>query len=111
MTEVLSETEAQTPVDPLIKLDPWLSPFKHSLLTRYNLFAKWLNDFQKNENGIENFAKGYEHMGFNVTPKGIYYREWAPNAVRAHLIGDFSILLYIYITIKNYIIIKIIAIK
>jgi len=37
-------------------------------------------------------------MGFNVTPKGIYYREWAPNAVRAHLIGDFSILLlYIYL--------------
>jgi 1,4-alpha-glucan branching enzyme len=90
MTEVLSETESQTPVDPLIKLDPWLSPFKHSLLTRYNLFSKWINDFKNNENGIENFAKGYEHMGFNVTPKGIYYREWAPNAVRAHLIGDFN---------------------
>jgi len=37
MTEVLSETESQTPVDPLIKLDPWLSPFKHSLLMRWKV--------------------------------------------------------------------------
>jgi len=66
------------------------------------MFSKWLSDFQKNENGIENFAKGYEYMGFTISPKGIYYREWAPNAVRAHLIGEFSIL-FLYVTIYNYI--------
>jgi len=35
--------------------------------------------------------QGYEKFGFNVNSKGdITYREWAPNAVQAHLIGDFS---------------------
>lgn len=36
-------------------------------------------------------GQGYEKFGLNVTENGeIVYREWAPNAVQAHLIGDFS---------------------
>lgn len=35
--------------------------------------------------------QGYDSFGFNVdTNNNITYREWAPNAVRASLIGDFS---------------------
>lgn len=38
-------------------------------------------------------AQGYEKFGFNVASNGdITYREWAPNATTAHLIGDFSML-------------------
>lgn len=40
---------------------------------------------------MEKFTRGYEKFGFNVTPDGtIVYREWAPNALRAYLIGDFN---------------------
>lgn len=36
-------------------------------------------------------TQGYEKFGFNINDNGdITYREWAPNAVEAHLIGDFS---------------------
>jgi 1,4-alpha-glucan branching enzyme len=35
--------------------------------------------------------KGYEKYGFNVQANGdVVYREWAPNAMRAYLIGDFN---------------------
>jgi 1,4-alpha-glucan branching enzyme len=35
--------------------------------------------------------QGYEIYGFNVHDNGdVVYREWAPNAMRAYLIGDFN---------------------
>jgi hypothetical protein len=35
--------------------------------------------------------QGYEKFGFNVSETGdITYREWAPNAIEAALVGDFS---------------------
>lgn len=37
--------------------------------------------------------QGYEIFGFNVKDNGdVVYREWAPNAVEASLVGDFSTL-------------------
>jgi hypothetical protein len=45
----------------------------------------------KNTLGYEEFTKGYEYYGFNVQKDGsVMYREWAPNAVTASLVGDFS---------------------
>jgi len=41
--------------------------------------------------GLDKFSKGYETMGFQVANDGtIVYREWAPAADAAWLIGDFS---------------------
>lgn len=34
--------------------------------------------------------QGYEYFGFNRTEGGIVYREWAPAAAGASLIGDFN---------------------
>jgi len=43
------------------------------------------------EGSLAEFAKGYEKFGFNKTSSGeIVYREWAPAACRACLIGDFN---------------------
>ncbi len=47
--------------------------------------------YSEHEGGYDKFSKGYEKFGLNVNEKGeITYREWAPNAVEAVLIGDFS---------------------
>ena len=36
-------------------------------------------------------TQGYERFGFLVQPNSdVLYREWAPNALRAYLIGDFN---------------------
>lgn len=57
---------------------------------RYATFEKY-DDQIKNTLGYEEFTKGYEYYGFNVQKDGsVMYREWAPNAVTASLVGDFS---------------------
>ena len=48
------------------------------------------------EGGVAHFAEGYKSMGFQVdAEQGVRYKEWAPNATEARLIGDFSESLFI----------------
>lgn len=77
----------------VVQLDPWLEPYSAALRHRYSAYLGWVDTINKTEGGLAQFAKGYEKMGFQVAPNGdITYREWAPNAVTAHLMGDFSII-------------------
>jgi 1,4-alpha-glucan branching enzyme len=79
----------------VVKLDSWLEPYSDALRHRYTAYKGWVDTLNKTEGGLANFALGYEKMGFHVAPNGdITYREWAPNAVAAHLMGDFSIILF-----------------
>lgn len=90
-------------------MDPWLEPHKEALKARYNYAQSWIKRINETEGGLEKFSRvrfpfvfplfqfvsdqkqGYERFGLNVNDCGdITYREWAPNAVEAHLIGDFS---------------------
>ena len=75
----------------VIKLDPWLEPFRDALRSRYSHAQKWIKTIDETEGGLEKFSKGTEKFGFVVHDNGdVTYREWAPNALRAYLIGDFS---------------------
>ena len=75
----------------VVQLDPWLSPFKDALRSRYSRAQKWIKTIEESEGGLDKFSRGCEKFGFNVSKNGdIVYREWAPNAMRAYLIGDFS---------------------
>jgi 1,4-alpha-glucan branching enzyme len=72
-------------------LDPWLGPFKDHLKHRFDAAQNWIEKINKTEGGLEKFSRGYEKFGFIVLSNNdIVYREWAPNALRAYLIGDFS---------------------
>ena len=92
----------------VVQLDPWLSPFKESLRRRYTKAQDWIATINKSEGGLEKFSrvrgvasnfqqridffKGKEKFGFNIDKENnITYREWAPNAAQAFLIGEFSI--------------------
>lgn len=84
------------PLDPkvVIQLDGYLEPNAPAIVYRHDIFRKWKDLIEQHEGGYDNFTKGYLKFGFNVTPNGqVVYREWAPNAVEASLIGDFSELL------------------
>ncbi|KAL8729224.1 MAG: hypothetical protein Q9166_004845 [cf. Caloplaca sp. 2 TL-2023] len=75
----------------VVQLDPWLSPFKESLRSRYSHAQKWIKKIDETEGGLEKFSRGFGRFGFVVHDNGdITYREWAPNAIRAYLIGDFN---------------------
>ena len=96
----------------MVKLDPYLSPFQDSLKRRYAKAQDWIKRINETEGGLDKFSKvlctfdssrnsqplssltssqGADIFGLQVKPDGtIIYREWAPNAIQAALIGDFS---------------------
>lgn len=75
----------------ILARDGYLKPFIPGINTRWELFSRWKATIEKTERGYDAFSKGYEKFGLNVGPdNSITYREWAPNAVEASLIGDFS---------------------
>ena len=75
----------------VVLIDPWLSEFKDALRKRHSLAMKWMKTIKDTEGSLDQFSKGYDTYGFNVSSNGdIVYREWAPNAEQAFLIGDFS---------------------
>ena len=93
---VLGEpSDGKVPADGtgVLQLDPWLKPFKDALKSRYSKAQQWIKTINDTEGGLEQFSRGYEKMGFHVLDNGdITYKEWAPNAMRAYVIGDFSML-------------------
>lgn len=75
----------------ILQRDGFLKPHIPGINTRWDLYSRWKATIDKTEGGYEKFSKGYEKFGLNVGPDNtITYREWAPNAVEASLIGDFS---------------------
>jgi len=62
----------------------------------------WIGKLQQGKQGpvidktnAKHRIQGFERFGFNVLPnKDIVYREWAPNALRAYLVGDFSMYIF-----------------
>lgn len=82
---------AKLDTKPIMKMDPWLEPYLPGIEKRWELFAKWKGTIDSAEGGYEKFSRGYERFGLQAYDDGtITYREWAPNAVKANLVGDFS---------------------
>jgi len=76
---------------PVLNLDGYLKPHVPAIATRYRKMRDWQAKIDQTEGGIDKFTRGYERFGLNVGPNNeVTYREWAPNAVNANLIGDFS---------------------
>ncbi|KAK7227070.1 hypothetical protein V2G26_015073 [Clonostachys chloroleuca] len=74
----------------VVKLDPWLEPFSDALRRRFSKTQEWIQTINESEGGIDKFSQGFNHYGFTINDNTIVYREWAPNAEEAYLIGDFN---------------------
>lgn len=84
-------TEVKFDPKPIIELDAWLEPFLPAIQRRYERFQRWKDIINNSEGGYDSFSKGYLKFGFNVQENNdIIYREWAPNAKEAYIIGDFN---------------------
>ncbi|SCV04982.1 LANO_0G15896g1_1 [Lachancea nothofagi CBS 11611] len=81
-----------------VDTDPWLEPFAEVLSERRYLADRWSYDIKHStsDNSAQSLAtfarKSYQAYGLHADPetKQIRYREWAPNAVRAFLVGEFN---------------------
>ncbi|KAL7270556.1 alpha-1,4-glucan branching enzyme [Rhizina undulata] len=75
----------------VLELDPWLTPWKDDLRSRFSRAQDWIKKLDDCEGGLDKFSKGYERYGINVQKNGdIVYREWAPNATSASFVGDWN---------------------
>ncbi|KAK1779396.1 hypothetical protein QBC45DRAFT_477772 [Copromyces sp. CBS 386.78] len=75
----------------VLSIDPWLEPFQDALKRRYSKAQSWIDIINKTEGGLEKFSRGTEIFGLNANKDGsITYREWAPNAKQAAIIGEFN---------------------
>ena len=72
-------------------VDEQLLEHEGHLKYRWEKFMETKGRIEEAEGSLEEFSKGYLKFGFNKTPSGeITYREWAPAACSAFLIGDFN---------------------
>ncbi|KAL5807547.1 hypothetical protein ACOSQ4_030280 [Xanthoceras sorbifolium] len=95
------KSEAKTEVKPrsvpppgtgqkIYEIDPTLARYREHLDYRYGQYKRLREEIDKCEGGLEVFSRGYEKLGFIRSDTGITYREWAPGAKSASLIGDFN---------------------
>ncbi|XP_068646591.1 1,4-alpha-glucan-branching enzyme 1, chloroplastic/amyloplastic-like [Aristolochia californica] len=74
----------------LLDLDPALKPFKDHFVYGIGRYVQQKRLIETYEGSLQEFAQGYRKFGFNREEGGIVYREWAPAAQEAQLVGDFN---------------------
>ncbi|KAI6697888.1 hypothetical protein NL676_018007 [Syzygium grande] len=74
----------------IYEIDSLLLGYREHLDYRFGQYSRMREAIDKYEGGLEAFSRGYEKFGFTRSADGITYREWAPGAKWAALIGDFN---------------------
>src|SRR5208282_3020491 len=78
----------------LIRFDPWLEPYAQRLRERFGFFQDILSKINQNGGLTGPISQGHHYFGLNRGEfhgkPGVWYREWAPNALQLRLIGDFN---------------------
>ena len=75
----------------LIKHDPWLEPFSEAIEGRHADATGKERELTGGKSSLDEFANAHNYFGLHHTAEGNWvFREWAPNATRITLIGDFS---------------------
>ena len=74
----------------ILDYNPYLEPFKEDLSLRLFEFARTKKRLLGTDGSLVDFANGYKYFGFQQESKHWTFREWAPNAKRAWLVGDFN---------------------
>ena len=75
----------------LVRNDSYLEPFEEAIKGRHE-HALWkLGRLTRNgKTKLSDFANGHNYYGLHKLKRGWVFREWAPNATRLFLVGDFN---------------------
>ena len=74
----------------LVKIDKGLAPFEADLRLRMNNYERKKKELLKLAPTLSDFANGHLYYGLHKTSDGWVFREWAPAASEAALVGDFN---------------------
>ncbi len=74
----------------LIKGDQWLKPFEEAITGRHLYALRKMQELTGGKQSLSEFASGYLYFGLHRNKDKWVFREWAPNATRMFLIGDFN---------------------
>lgn len=73
----------------LSSIDPWLEPHAKQLQRRVDHVAAVKKRLLAGKK-LPDFALGHLYFGLHVTDDGWVLREWAPNATKIYVVGEFS---------------------
>lgn len=75
----------------LIAGDPWLRPYEAAIKGRHEHALQMQRELtSKTDGSLAKFALGHLYFGLQHGLDGWTFREWAPNATKIFLIGDFN---------------------
>lgn len=75
----------------ILRNDPWLEPYAPAVEGRHDDVKRKLKEITENTNGsLVDFANAHKYFGLHLSANGWVFREYAPNATKIWLIGDFS---------------------
>eukprot|EP00879_Flechtneria_rotunda_P011602 GHRR01012119.1.p1 GENE.GHRR01012119.1~~GHRR01012119.1.p1 ORF type:complete len:733 (+),score=193.09 GHRR01012119.1:150-2348(+) len=86
----LVQDRADTKELAIYSVDPQLANHRDHLDYRWGQFTSVKENIEKAVGSLDEFSKGYEYLGFTRKGNKTIYREWAPGAKAAALIGDFN---------------------
>lgn len=84
------EEGKNTPLLKIVKNDEWLAPFQEAIVGRHQYALSKIEELTQGKQSIAEFAMGHHFFGLHHNGKQWIFREWAPNATRIVLIGDFN---------------------
>lgn len=74
----------------IVKNDPWLEPYNEAIQGRHDLVQRKIEELTGGKTTLSDFADGHLYFGLHKTSRQWVFREWAPNATKIYLIGDFN---------------------
>ncbi len=72
----------------IVRNDPWLNPFESVIRERMDRARR--KEAELSPDSLADFALGHLYYGLHRLDKQWVFREWAPNATRIYLVGEFT---------------------
>ncbi len=74
----------------LLEKDGWLAPYSYKIEGRHQRFQDQIDYISDIKGGIIKYAGNHLFFGLHSSGEGWVFREWAPNAQKLYIVGDFS---------------------
>lgn len=74
----------------IVKNDAWLEPYNDAIQGRHDAVLRKIDELTGGKATLSDFSDGHLYFGLHKTARQWVFREWAPNATKIYLVGDFN---------------------